>query len=59
MHPPCKTFNASFAENLQRIGVIGRHPGQARWYAKVEQTGTVRMGDALVFLSEAEPTGSP
>ena len=57
--PPCKTIRASFAEGTFNELSHRKTPGQTRWYAKVDQTGTVRMGDALVFLSEAEPTGSP
>ena len=45
--PPCKTIDKSFKEgNFVRISEK-KHPGWARWYAKVIKEGVVRLNDMV------------
>ncbi len=44
---PCKNIAASFLEkNFRRID-HAKQPGWSRWYAKVSQEGTLRVGQAV------------
>ena len=57
--PPCKTIRASFSEGEFKALSHKQLPGQTRWYASVQETGTVRLGDAVEVFNAGEPTGSP
>ena len=57
--PPCKTIQASFQDGRFKNLSHKRVPGQTRWYASVQKTGTIRVGDSVKVLSEGGPTGNP
>lgn len=47
---PCKIIAGSFnARQFRRIDVA-KHPGWARWYARVDRGGLVRVGDPIHTL---------
>lgn len=56
--PPCKTIRLSFREGdfnqLSHRKIIG----QTRWYARVLQEGSVKVGDVVGVFNEGERVGS-
>ncbi|WP_412063461.1 MOSC domain-containing protein [Rubrivirga sp. IMCC45206] len=44
---PCKTIAGAFADGNSKRIKAERHPGEARWYARVLAEGTVRPGDVV------------
>lgn len=48
---PCRTIMRQFADwKFSRIS-HRKHPGWSRFYARVEHTGELRVGDAVVILA--------
>ena len=56
--PPCKTIRESFLAAAFRDLSHKRHAGQTRWYASVDQPGTIRLGDDVRVINEGERVGS-
>ena len=56
--PPCKTIRASFLAGAFRELSHKRLAGQTRWYARVDQSGTIQLGDGVRVLNEGEQVGS-
>ena len=56
--PPCKTIRDSFVAGAFRDLSHKRLAGQTRWYASVDQPGTIRLGDDVCVLNEGERVGS-
>jgi len=57
--PPCKTIRESFRDGRFKALSHQQLPGQTRWYASVQATGSIQIGDAVEVLNEVEPTGNP
>lgn len=53
--PPCKTIQASFERGAFKNLSHRATPGQTRWYARVNRTGAIRLGD-LVKVNSSELT---
>lgn len=47
---PCRTIKACFSDGKFGRILHTRHPGESRLYARVLQTGTVRVGDAVMKI---------
>lgn len=48
--PPCKTIKDSFSDQKSTRISAKIHPGESRLYAKVLETGTIRVGDPIVLV---------
>lgn len=57
--PPCKTIRASFQSGQFKALSHQQLPGQTRWYASVQEAGTMQLGDTVEVFSAGEPTGNP
>jgi len=57
--PPCKTIQASFQEGRFKALSHRDRFGQTRWYASVQDGGTIRIGDTVSVLSASGPVGNP
>lgn len=53
---PCRNIRASFADEQFNRMSQKLHPGSSRLYARVLQTGTLRIGAAVRMLHECSPT---
>ncbi len=59
---PCRTIKACFTDGKFGRILHTRHPGESRLYARVLQTGIVRVGDAVTEIESvggAEPEAKP
>ena len=56
--PPCKTIRASFQDGQFQNLSHRKLPGQTRWYASIQTTGRINIGDAVEVFNEVEPTGN-
>ncbi len=57
--PPCKTIRASFQNGHFKALSHQKTEGQTRWYASVQQTGSIRLGDAVRIINEGVQVGNP
>ena len=59
MHRPVKPFENRFQDGEFKALSHQQLPGQTRWYASVQATGSIQIGDEVEVLNEVEPTGNP
>ena len=55
--PPCKTIRGSFEDGAFKNLSHRATPGQTRWYARVNRTGAIQLGDS-VEVNSSEPIGN-